>query len=278
MRIVSSSNNAEELRCLAIFLFPIVADEVEKTYPQVAEVFYLMAYVFRAYSFESYVDPRGVREGAAFLLDRLYLKMSKAFRNESCTFNVHLLSHLPEWEHLGKAHKYSAYRFERSYAKLKKVMRYVNHYHIRRYFISYMHIYFFCIFLHRLRSIVQAFQRNGLCHNCEKSINYFGLTRQSNDGLIYTENGRRKAYRVTHDCEDGTLFCHEQELNAFKYLCPGAEPYRRTVIDFSDVLVYEAGRVSTELVRVDEKHIKGKYIECEKYIVMVPLEMIHETT
>lgn len=246
---------------MAIFLFPIVVDEMQAVYPEVAEVFQLMGYVFRAYSMDGYQDPASGGEGPTRtrLLDRLYRKMSRAFKEETSTFNMHLISHAEEWVELGSAHVTSAFRFERSYAKMKKVMRYVNHYHLRR-------------------AIIQAFQTNGLSHNCVKSVKFTGFTRQSNDSLIYTErNGAVQAFQVISELGDQTYLCAEQRLDRHCYLCPGNLVFERTVIDFTRVGVYKAGPVSRKTEIVSEEDIRGKFMEVEDYIVLVPLELIHET-
>ena len=117
-----SENNAEENRIYCLFLFPIIAEEGRKSRPEVEELIMLLAYALRAFSMDSYSDPmHGYTRSE--IMTRFYRKYTHLLPSKT-VYNLHALWHTESWMHLGAAHQWSAFKYEKSYAKYKKVFRY----------------------------------------------------------------------------------------------------------------------------------------------------------
>lgn len=246
-------NNAEEHRVLCIFLFPVISDACKDFSKGAAEVIMLLGYGVRAYTIESYAEPSwGLTRNEVIQL--LYRKYSHLFGDFNCTYNLHGLSHAEEMHVLGQAHRFSAFRFEKSYAPYKKTFKYANHTHLRR-------------------AIEKALLYNAMQHSCRKNVIYGRETTRTNDTCVYVQEALEVITYKIKEINGSDCTCERQVIEPFMYDIVSED----LKLDFGNVGIYKFVEASTDLVTIRMSNISGKYIEVEGFIVLVPMELIEET-
>ena len=255
-RYVTADNNAEELRVLCIFAFPIVADAVGQRHAKAEELLMLLAFVARAYTMDNlYEEAKGEKYTRRFILRRFSKKYTDYLTQYNATPCFHVLSHLEQIRKPCPPWRSSCFIFEKSYAPLKKHFRYAHHGHLKR-------------------ALVASYEYNGFAHCCRKKVRYGWSTARTDDRKVFTyKDSVVRAYDIIRQVGEFIFTCREYRLQSYIYDCPEGGPS----IDFGRVWCFRDGGLTYKLVDIRLEDIRGKVMLVDGKLIMIPLELLHET-
>lgn len=249
---------AQEYRNIILFFFMIVINCIEDGFQNEKRIWLYLAFIFRACVLPNnefdLIDPIHVKNASK----KFYSLFEKAFSKTNCTYSVHVFaSHNLRIRGDKPFTETSAFKFESFYSEMKN------------------------LFQPGTNSAVKQIMQNTMMkrllepHCCNKPVK-FACKKDSQKGLennsmVYTlnEQNQHELYNIIEINEDGSFQCTKQ--GRFKYECPLTPE-----IDWSSVGVYKKGPSSLNIQTILKKHVLGKVISVEKFLITCPMNVLYE--
>ena len=246
---------AQEMRNLAIFLFPLIIQCIE-TEAKERRLWFLLAFMLRScvvpnMEYEN-INESEIRNASK----QFYSLYQQLFSVKNCTYSIHtLVSHLLQIRSQGPFTETSAFVFENFYGEMRRSFMPGTQSTLKQIFIK--------TYLKRTQSY----------HCCEKTIYYSEKdTALERNSLIYIySDGNYNMYRIHKtDENDSNLFhCNVQGKIDIEF-----DDARDFV--WSKVGVFKEGATGGEDIVIQRNSINGKVIKVSSLLITCPNNVLRE--
>ena len=247
-----SNYKAEEWRNMILIYFPFIVNCLA-TSPDEALLWSILAFIVRAniLNFDRYSQV-WVEVDMEKLVQIFYRKFESMYGKASCSYNIHVFSHLTKLRALGPLTTTSAFAFEDLYGILQRCYQSGTSSTGKQAFQNY--------FLKKLTF-----------HQCEKTISFScKQTKKRQDGIVCTEDG--KWYNIVKVFSPDMFVA--REIKTGKFTQPIGNNFM--ALDFSLVGVWKYLSISNFETNINKDDIIAKGTQVGDLLIEVPFNVLRE--
>ena len=255
---------AAEMRNVLIFFFPIVLECIEDEYPEEKRVWLHLVFLVRACVISNDEFRKVDTNDVKFASSKFYKLYEECYGRKNCTNSIHVVgSHILQMRGNSPLTFKSAFKFENFFAEMR------NMFHAGT--------------VSPLKQILQnCFVKRLLEHHvCEKS-SFYSVEKQPKPGKKFNipKENNHLIYTLDENY-DVHIFIIDEIIDHEQFRCKIQGKFQmkinlRPEYNWSDVGVYKIGPISEELQVIQRKHIKGKVLKVNEFLITCPNNVLHE--